>query len=147
MYPCISLHHLRIIQAADTPDVSRTYSSPSAGGTTSLPPPYTEDNASPKDDDAQDAKSTLSKAASAVTGAAQLTYEELKAKLSEAQGEIAQLKDSGLRQRNVKGASSSEKSSQGQPTQALREQPAAGVSVQIVAILCLLSFLLAYFFF
>lgn len=133
--------------AADTPDVSRTYSSPSAGGTTSLPPPYTEDNASPKDDDAQDAKSTLSKAASAVTGAAQLTYEELKAKLSEAQGEIAQLKDSGLRQRNVKGASSSEKSSQGQSTQALREQPAAGVSVQIVAILCLLSFLLAYFFF
>lgn len=132
---------------ADTPDVSRTYSSPSAGGTTSLPPPYTEDNASAKDDDAQDAKSTLSKATSAVTGAAQLTYEELKAKLSEAQGEIAQLRDSGLRQRNVKGAGSSEKSSQGQTTQALREQPAAGVSVQIVAILCLVSFLLAYFFF
>ncbi|EPE05677.1 msp domain-containing protein [Ophiostoma piceae UAMH 11346] len=76
----------------------------------------------------------------------------LKAQLAESQALNSSLRsDGGLRQRKV-AADSSEKSgateSSGvapQLTQAVRGTE--GVSVQVVSILCLLSFLLAYFFF
>ena len=90
-------------------------------------------------------QSTINQAASAVTSAAELTYEELKAKLQQAEAQLVALKDSGLRQRNVK-SSDDEKRTVGQTAQAVT-QTVEGVPVQMAAILCLVSFLLAYLFF
>lgn len=143
-------------QANETPDAPRTFSSPSAGHAnstpSSAPPPYAsddgveEDYANANTNAAANVKSAVSQAAAAVTETAQLTYEELKTKLGQAEAQLLNLKDGGLRQRNVKAASSDEKKPAGQTTQALKQRP-EGVPVQIVALLCLLSFLLAYFFF
>ena len=131
-------------QNAETPDVSHNFSSPSAGA----PPPY-EDDASAVDADEKapiDTPAALaSRAIPAVKEAGSETLEAVKAKLAAAQAEIAKFSDSGLRQRNVKSGQS-EKVPAGELAQASK-QSADGVSVQVVAILCLLSFLLAYFFF
>lgn len=73
--------------------------------------------------------------------------EQLKAQLADAQAQIQKLKeklsDQGLRQRKVGEDITST------PTQLQTQQvpPEAGVPVQFVASLCLISFLLAYFFF
>jgi len=69
----------------------------------------------------------------------------LKAQLAEAQAKIVALsQEGGLRMRKVaKGETSSPAVSE----VATRLQAAEGVPVQIVAALCLLSFLLAYLFF
>ncbi|KAG6008662.1 hypothetical protein E4U21_004017 [Claviceps maximensis] len=141
--------------ATDTPDVSRPFSSPStshANATpSSAPPPYRPDGTAAEEDEnekstAKSRKSTVSKATAAVSESAQLTYEELKLRLTQAETQLLNLQDGGLRQRNVKSTSGGEKKLTGQTTQAVKTQP-EGVSVQIVAILCLISFLLAYFFF
>lgn len=136
-------------QAADTPDAPRTFSSPSGHANStplSAPPPYTSDDAADETDDKSDGpKSAVSQVAASVTETAQMTYEELKHKLAQAEAQLVSLKDSGLRQRNVKTTTPDEKKS-GNTPQAVKQQP-NGVSVQIVALLCLLSFLLAYFFF
>lgn len=87
----------------------------------------------------------MSQAASTVSSTAQMTYEELKVKLSQAEAQLANLKDTGLRQRNVKVPGSGDKTV-GQVAQQVK-QTVEGVPVQIAALLCLLSFLLAYFFF
>ena len=84
--------------------------------------------------------------AAKATKAVQLTYEELKAKLEAAEAQILALRDnSGLRQRAAK-ATEAGKEATGQLATAVR-QNVEGVPVQIVAALCFLSFLLAYFFF
>lgn len=137
--------------ANETPDASRSFSSPSAGHANSTlqsdPPPYASDDGAHEDEEkSANPKSAVSQAAAAVTQTAQLTYEELKAKLAQAEAQLVSLKDSGLRQRNVKSTAGDEKRPAGQTTQSVKQQP-EGVSVQIVALLCLLSFLLAYFFF
>lgn len=75
-----------------------------------------------------------------------MSYEELKSKLAQAEAQLLNLKDSGLRQRSVKSVSSEEKRPAANTAQVVKQQP-DGVPVQIVALLCLLSFLLAYFFF
>ncbi|RMZ69266.1 msp domain-containing [Pyrenophora seminiperda CCB06] len=74
---------------------------------------------------------------------------DVQAQLAEAKAQVAQLKQqlsdaAGLRQR--KGYSSAQEK---QPSTAMdtRQAPAGGVSVQITALLCLVSFLLAYFLF
>jgi hypothetical protein len=74
--------------------------------------------------------------------------DELKSQLSEANAQIQKLKerlaDQGLRQRKIGG--DNEKAAP--MLQQQQAQPVgAGVPVQIVAGLCLLSFLIAYFFF
>lgn len=79
------------------------------------------------------------------------TYEEIKAKLAQAEATIAQLKNdaaSGLRQRKAAVTSEADNSKPSQPelAQATR-QGTEGVSVKVVAILCFVSFMLAYFFF
>ncbi|KAK4104531.1 VAMP-associated protein [Parathielavia hyrcaniae] len=102
-------------------------------------------------------------AAATVKSAAADTYEELKEQLAKAEATIASLKKneaaSGLRQRKPaappsesegkSGAAGATTATKAQLTQA--ERPAArgteGVPVQIVALLCLASFLLAYFLF
>jgi hypothetical protein len=75
-------------------------------------------------------KSAISQATASIKETAELTYEELKAKLAQAEQQLVSLKDSGLRQ----------------TAQAI-QQTVEGVPVQMAAILCLVSFLLAYFFF
>jgi hypothetical protein len=74
-----------------------------------------------------------------------LTYDELKAKLVEAQATIASYaQEGGLRMRKVaKGETSNETVND----IAHRVQATQGVPLQVVAALCLLSFLLAYLFF
>lgn len=78
------------------------------------------------------------------------TFEELKDKLAKAEATIASLKDqasSGLKQR--KPTSTTEEKAAA-PVQALAQaarQGTEGVPIQIVATLCLVSFLLAYFLF
>ncbi len=95
-------------------------------------------------------------AANAVKSAAVETYEELKDQLAKAEATISSLKNevaSGLRQRKAAASTASEDKSkaaqQPQLAQAERagQQGTEGVPVQIVAVLCLASFLLAYFFF
>ncbi|KAK3325789.1 PapD-like protein [Apodospora peruviana] len=106
------------------------------------------------------AKSTLASAQAAtaatvasVKSTAAETYEDLKEKLAQAEATIASLKDdavSGLRQRKAAAAAGADEkgvpdSAQG-IVQAVR-QGTEGVPVHWAAALCLISFLLAYFFF
>lgn len=86
-------------------------------------------------------------AAAAVSNAIPTSQDDVRRQLDEAKATIARLQEqasSGLRQRNVAG--SSEK---GAPQSGLAAKAGStgGVSVQIVALLCLLCFLIAYFFF
>ncbi|EEA27897.1 phosphatidylinositol-binding protein scs2 [Talaromyces marneffei ATCC 18224] len=114
----------------ETPEISKEgesspfESTPSAAANATAP-------AEPKSDFTDNAKEQLSDALAQI--------QRLKAQLTE-QGE-------GLRQRKVDEDSSISKA--GNTLQQQIAQPAAelGVPVQIVAALCLLSFLLAYFFF
>ncbi|KAK1970286.1 MSP domain-containing protein [Colletotrichum eremochloae] len=138
-----------VVNGDHTPDVSHVYSSPGPEADGSGSPgasaarPSTSDV---KDDSVSEkAQSTVSAASHVVANTAQATYDELKQKLSQAEAKIASLQDnSGLRQR-VK--TESEKLPSTQEAAAAIRQGVDGVSVQMVAILCLLSFLLAYFFF
>ena len=128
----------------DTPDVARTFSSPGQNDTGSAsPPPYTSNAANPDDSDPD--QSTVSAATAAVASTVQLTYEELKAKLSQAEAKVASLQEGGGLRQRVKEESKKLPTTQ-EAAQAVR-QGVEGVPVQIVALLCLLSFLLAYFFF
>ncbi|KAL4921213.1 PapD-like protein [Aspergillus aurantiobrunneus] len=72
---------------------------------------------------------------------------EYEARLSEANAQIQRLKDKladqGLRQRKIGGESDKSPAALAQQSQSIE----AGVPVKIVASLCLLSFLIAYFFF
>ena len=90
------------------------------------------------------ATSTLASAASAVKDAVPTSNEELKQQLAEARAQInklaGQASDSGLRQRKVQEANQ-------KVQQVVQQSGESGVPLQIVAGLCLLSFLLAYFFF
>lgn len=131
-------------QNSDTPDVSRNFSSPSAGA----PPPY-EDDASAVDAEEKAPIETpaalAGRAIPAVQEAGKATLESAKSTLATAQEKVASIKDDGLRQRKVK-VGESEKRVPSELAQTVK-QSADGVSVPIVALLCLLSFLLAYFFF
>ncbi|KAK9445322.1 Major sperm protein [Metarhizium brunneum] len=136
--------------ATETPDAPRAFSSPGGNANStplSAPPPYASDDAAEEADDKPERpKSAVSHAATSVSEAAQVSYEELKSKLAQAEAQLLNLKDSGLRQRSVKSVSSEEKRPAANTAQVVKQQP-DGVPVQIVALLCLLSFLLAYFFF
>ncbi|EFY89012.1 integral ER membrane protein Scs2 [Metarhizium acridum CQMa 102] len=151
--PAVSTPHKpsAVNGATETPDAPRTFSSPGGNANStplSAPPPYASDDpAEETDDKSERPKSAVSHAATSVSEAAQLSYEELKSKLAQAEAQLLNLKDGGLRQRNVKSASSEEKRPAGNTAQVVKQQQPDGVPVQIVALLCLLSFLLAYFFF
>ncbi|CRK30884.1 hypothetical protein BN1708_005314 [Verticillium longisporum] len=138
------------VSTNDTPDVSRTFSSPgedARSGTSPAPPSYrgAADAQSQHDAGSDHDQSTVSAATAAVSHTVQLTYEEIKAKLQQAEAKIIALQEGGgLRQRVKAG---SEKLPSTQEAAAAVRQNVDGVSVQIVALLCLLSFLLAYFFF
>ncbi|KAF4538879.1 MSP domain containing protein [Lasiodiplodia theobromae] len=92
-------------------------------------------------------QSMIGSAVSSVTSAIPTSTEELKAQLQEARATIARLEQQasqGLRQRKGEGVSSKEEKAS---NLAVQQAPAGGVPVQVVAGLCLFSFLLAYFFF
>ncbi|KAK7974008.1 hypothetical protein PG989_015856 [Apiospora arundinis] len=116
------------------------------------PPAYSSPSDYRQDDKSEDVKedagspSVLANAAAAASTAATATYEELKVQLEKAQQTISQLKQDqgGLRQR--KTGAGEEKSAPAQLAQQVR-QGTEGVPIQMTAILCLLSFLLAYLFF
>lgn len=131
-------------QAADTPDVSRTFSSPSAGGSSNAPPPYTDEASTFEDTESPEA--TPSAPAASTSQSTELTYDELQAKLTRTEADLSNALGSGLRQRNAKSSSNEKAVASGQTAQAVR-QSADGVSLKMVTVLCLLSFLLAYFFF
>lgn len=141
--------------ATDTPDISRTYSSPVAkeeSPSAAAPPPYQPEHVPEEDEKPQlaedpEPKSTVAQATAAVKEAAEVSYEELKAKLAQAEAQIVSLRETGLRQRNVKPASSEEEKRPMLQTAQAVQQTVEGVPVQMAAILCLISFLLAYFFF
>ncbi|KAK4179904.1 PapD-like protein [Triangularia setosa] len=107
----------------------------------------------PEQESREETGSTVAESAvAAVKATATETYEEIKAKLAQAEATIAQLKNdaaSGLRQRKTAATSEADnnnKPSQPELAQATR-QGTEGVSVKVVAILCFVSFMLAYFFF
>jgi hypothetical protein len=90
------------------------------------------------------ASSTLASAATAFSNAVPTSQEELKQQLVDAKAQISkltsQLNDPQLRQRKVQEASEKMQT-------VVQQTGETGVPVQVVAGLCLLSFLLAYFFF
>ncbi|KAF2794742.1 VAMP-associated protein [Melanomma pulvis-pyrius CBS 109.77] len=95
-------------------------------------------------------KSSISAAAAGVANAVPTSSAELQAELSKANAQIAKLKQqvessTGLRQR--KTDSSGDSKEKLATAMGVQNAPAGGVPVQIVAGLCLLSFLLAYFLF
>ena len=97
-------------------------------------------------------QSTVAVAASGVANAVPTSSAELKAQLAEAKATISKLRqqaEQGLRQRKSDAVNkdSKERITMGTTDMGVQQAPAAGVPVQIVAGLCLLSFLLAYFFF
>ena len=99
------------------------------------------------------AQSSIGAAASSVANAVPTSGEDVRAQLNEAKATIskltAQLQEQGLRQRKTDAVNqdSRERITTGTTGMGIQQQPGDGVPVQIVAALCLLSFLLAYFFF
>lgn len=95
-------------------------------------------------------KSSVAAAAAGVANVVPTSREDLQAQLNEAQAQIARLtkqaqEASGLRQR--KAEPTHEAKAQLATAQRSQQTPATGVPVQWVAGLCLMSFLIAYFFF
>ena len=143
--------HRQVEATPDAPPPS--YSSPHEDAVAASPSPPV--HREPKQEPSQEpetAPSTLTvPSVAAVKSAAVDTYDELKAQLARAEATIASLKEqatSGLKQRKPVDSAPNEKS--GAPVQGLAQaqrQGTEGVPVHVVAILCLISFLLAYFFF
>ena len=102
---------------------------------------------------ASNIQSTLSGAASSVANAIPTSGEDLRAQLLEAKATIAKLlqqgEERGLRQSKDGNGSpdTKEQNSSGMTATGIQQHTSEGVPVQMVAALCLLSFLLAYFFF
>ncbi|KAI4190834.1 MAG: hypothetical protein L6R41_000529 [Letrouitia leprolyta] len=140
------------------------YGSPAASFTSPGPSAATPINRAASDNQGQASptggESTVSNvytsanaAASNVANAVPTSSEDLRAQLADAKSEISRLtqlsQEQGLRQRKADAVNqdSKERITTGTTGMGIQQQPADGVPVQIVAALCLLSFLLAYFFF
>lgn len=129
-----------------SPDVAPpAYSSPSdLGARRSEPKSSIEEESRP-----EEKASFAAPVAVATTNSSEPSYEEVKEQLLQAEKLIAQLKNDngGLRQR--KTANIAEEKPSAKPSELAQAARAGteGVPVQITAILCLLSFLLAYVFF
>lgn len=123
------------------------YSSPSPTPQRSSVLPSSDSSKSPETPTA--AQSTLNTATAAVSSMTGYSEEDLKRQLEEAKSTISRLQQQatdGLRQRKTGGGvgASVEKTNPAGPQTVT---PPGGVSVQIVALLCFISFLLAYMFF
>ncbi|PYH95149.1 VAMP-associated protein [Aspergillus ellipticus CBS 707.79] len=121
--------------------------SSSANDTSPIPPPDFSDKPKREVSTPQTKEGPATSTKSPIVGKQPNLSDDLKAQLSEAQAQILALKerlaDQGLRQRKIGGET--EKA----PAPLAQQQPQseAGVPLQMVAGLCLLSFLIAYFFF
>lgn len=128
--------------------------------------PYSTDDSRPADNqhlgDARESATNpatssltnrVSTAASSVANSIPFSGEDVKAQLAEAKATISRLtqqaEEQVLRQRKSDAVNrdSKERITTGTTGMGVQQQPAEGVPVPIVAALCLLSFLLAYFFF
>lgn len=131
--------------AYSSPQEEATITSPSVAGTQE-PEIKREPSLEP-----ETAPSTIIPSAAAVKSAVADTYEDLKTTLAKKDAMIESLREqlsAGLKQRKGAASSSDEKSTtSGQALAQVQPQGTEGVPIQIVAILCLISFLLAYFFF
>ncbi|RFU25319.1 hypothetical protein B7463_g11016, partial [Scytalidium lignicola] len=123
--------------------------------------PSSEDHSTPEtkvfnmapSEPASETKSTVAKTSEVITNSANAvssavpSYNDLKAQLAEAQTKLASYgQDGGLRLR--KRAGGEDASVPGSTTEVAQNvQTTEGVPIQIVAALCLISFLLAYLFF
>ncbi|KAJ9156640.1 Vesicle-associated protein 2-2 [Pleurostoma richardsiae] len=133
-----------------TPEVPPpAYSSPGEQATTPLPPSSRETAPEPKDNVREASPSVVSGVTAPVSKpASEQTVDELKEQLAHAETTIATLKqEGGLRQRKGIAAAAKDTPGVGELATAVRPQTTEGVPIQYVAILCLVSFLLAYFFF
>ncbi|KAL8928341.1 MAG: hypothetical protein Q9172_000933 [Xanthocarpia lactea] len=98
-------------------------------------------------------QNTASAATSSIAQAVPTSGEDLRAQLADAKATIARLtqqaEEQGLRQRKTDAVNqdSRDRITTGTTGMGIQQLPADGVPVQIVAALCLLSFLLAYFLF
>ena len=138
---------------------TQTFGSPAANVNT--PATRSAETSEPNPRDVKDstsgaaatAQSSLGNAASTVANAVPTNSEDLRQQLSDAKAQITRLTDQAqeqvLRQRRSDAVNqdSRERITTGTAGMGVQQQPADGVPVQIVAALCLLSFLLAYFFF
>ncbi|KAF2127084.1 VAMP-associated protein [Dothidotthia symphoricarpi CBS 119687] len=129
----VSYHEERPSDAKNLGEIKDEVYNPATGGTQSA---------------VASVQSTVAAAAASVTNAIPVSQEDVRAQLEDAKATIARLtkqagESSGLRQRKV------DPLAQGQTATAVDTQvaPAGGVSVQITALLCLMSFLIAYFLF
>jgi hypothetical protein len=86
-------------------------------------------------------------AASTVANTTPTSSEDLRAQLSEAKATIAKLQQGVLGQRKSNEGNPDFKEQSPPGMRAIQQSTSEGVPVSIVAGLCLLSFLLAYFFF
>ncbi|KAK0720903.1 PapD-like protein [Lasiosphaeris hirsuta] len=138
-----------------TPETSAppAYSSPQEDSTiTSAPVVKSEERQPEPSQEPETAPSSAPVAGVAAAKAAVVdTTQDLKESLAKAEAQIALLKEqaeSGLKQRKPTTAVVEEKiTTAGHALAQAGRQGTEGVPVQIVAILCLISFLLAYFFF
>jgi hypothetical protein len=130
-------------------DSPPSYSSPShSAAAISTPQRQTDSSANLRSPEAPStAKSTLVNTVANATGYSQ---KELEQQLEDAKATIARLQaqaTDGLRQRKTGGSGSTTDVSKTNPASLQTGHPPGGVSVQIVAALCFVSFLIAYLFF
>ncbi len=93
-------------------------------------------------------QSTMVGAASTVANTIPISSEDLRAQLSEAKATIAKLRQQGVLGQRKSNEGNQDFKEQSPPgMKAIQQSTSEGVPVSIVAGLCLLSFLLAYFFF
>lgn len=123
--------------STDTPEASRSFSSPEASHDTftpsAAPPPYSDDKKEPVEEKGKPVKQVVNETAATVASAAVKVKEKA---------------EQELRQRNIASGASTTTQKQPAPTLAQAVSPAAqGVPVKITALLCFLAFLIAYFFF
>ncbi|TGJ82090.1 hypothetical protein E0Z10_g6660 [Xylaria hypoxylon] len=129
-----------------TPDAAApAYSSPSDFGAGRSSPKSSLDEEFRPEEKA----SFAAPVAGATTKSSEPSHEELKEQLLQAEKLIAQLKkdDGGLRQRKTAGTAVEKPNAKPAELAQAARTGTEGVPVQITAILCLLSFLLAYAFF
>ncbi|KAE8364838.1 PapD-like protein [Aspergillus caelatus] len=118
-----------------------------ANDTSPIPPPDFSDKRDIATPQTNESKASSAKAT--IASAIPTSGEDLSAQLAEAKAQIQKLKDrladQGLRQRKIGGET--EKPAAPALQQQHAQSVESGVPVQMVAGLCLLSFLIAYFFF
>ena len=138
-----------MLQHEATPDVAPpAYQSPS-DYTDRQSTIKTEDEDEKHETSISSPATTFAAAASTVQATVEPTYEELKAQLLAAERKISQFvqeQTAGLRQRKGGASTGDDKAPTAQLAQAVR-QGTEGVPIHITALLCLLTFLIAYMFF